>query len=176
MRWRCDIGFLWCWPLGWSVHCARHSHHCYHKIKQGELNNGSSTLMFYISLNVNLEPNFPSAGPGCLYQSGLYAGEQKCPLRFLSDLCSMHCATPSQCNPLRANLTQQNILSVQYDAPVQTVHGSTAHSAQPIKNISKMAPRVKIERRRHRSAFFLDRESLHESPSESFSTGISLKL
>ena len=78
--------------------------------------------------------------------------------------------------PLRANFTQQNILFVQYDAPVQTVHGSTAHSAQPIKNISKMAPRVKIEWRRHRSAFFLDRESLHEAPSESFSIGISLKV
>ena len=89
MRWRCDIGFLWCWPLGWSVHCARHSHHCYHKIKQGELNNGSSTLVFYISVNVNLERNFPSGGPGCLYQSGLYAGEQKCHLRFLSDLCTV---------------------------------------------------------------------------------------
>ena len=89
MRWRCDIGFLWCWPLGWSVHCARHSHHCYHKIKQGELNNGSSTLVFYISVNVNLERNFPSGGPGCFYQSGLYAGEQKCHLRFLSDLCTV---------------------------------------------------------------------------------------
>ena len=78
--------------------------------------------------------------------------------------------------PLRANFTQQNIQFVTYDAPVQTVHGSTAHSAQPIKNISKMAPRVKIEWRRHRSAFFLDRESLHEAPSESFSIGISLKV
>ena len=174
MRWRCDIGFLWCWPLGWSVHCARHSHHCYHKIKQGELNNGSSTLMFYISVNVNLERHFPSGGPGCLYQSGLYAGEQKCHPRFLSDLLLAALCTAVQ--PLRAKFSQQNILFVQYDAPVQTVHGSTAHSAQPIKNISKMAPRVKIERRRHRSAFFLDRESLHEAPSESFSIGISLKL
>ena len=33
--------------------------------------------------------------------------------------------------PLRANLTQQNILFVElYDAPVQTVRVSTAHCAQ----------------------------------------------